>query len=426
MKKLLLLSLTVSIIAVSCTKDECTTRYSYETYLPIYKTMAEINEEIKFVPQRVLDKPGKIYYYDRYILINEREKGVHIIDNSDLRNPIKKGFIEIPGNVDISMTGQYIYADMSFNIVVIDISNFQNPRVVHVISDIKESWWPKDPEGRFMTALEYGETVEDHPCDQGRHGPIFYKDGLFMVDRLAMGNVSSPPSSTLSRVPEFNSGGQAGSLSRMALFDEHFYYVNDQSMHIFNVSKADNPTKLNEVYISWGMETIFPYEDKLFLGANEGMFIYDNRDKANPIYLSTFAHARACDPVVVEGNTAYVTLRDGNECQTFTNQLDIVDVSDLRNPTLIKSYPMHRPTGLAVRKNILYLCDDDQGLKVFDVADPLTVDRNLLGTIKDYHAYDVISLSDRLLLMIGADGFYQFDTKDPGKPVLLSAIKIGQ
>ena len=37
----------------------------------------------------------------------------------------------------------------------------------------------------------------------------------------------------------------------------------------------------------------------------------------------------SCDPVVVQGDYAFVTLRGGTECQGFSNQLDIIDISTL-------------------------------------------------------------------------------------------------
>ena len=195
-------------------------------------------------------------------------------------------------------------------------------------------------------------------------------------------------------------------------------------MHIYDVSDLSTPEKVSEAYMEWGVETIFPYKSNIFIGANNGMHIYDNEDPSNPQYLSTFAHANACDPVVVQDDIAYVTLRDGNECEDFVNQLDVVDVSNLLEPQLIASFPMHNPHGLAVRGDILYLCEGDEGLKVFNVAEVEEIHKNQIGNVPDYDAYDVISVSSRLLLMIGSDGFYQFDTEEPRKPNLLSSIKV--
>ena len=62
---------------------------------------------------------------------NEAGSGVHVIDNSDIANPVKMGFLEIDGNEDIAVRGDYLYADTWQNVLVIDISSIQNPEIVH-------------------------------------------------------------------------------------------------------------------------------------------------------------------------------------------------------------------------------------------------------------------------------------------------------
>ena len=156
------------------------------------------------------------------------------------------------------------------------------------------------------------------------------------------------------------------------------------------------------------------------------MHIFDNSNPSEPVWMAAFAHATACDPVFVDGDIAYVTLRDGRECETFTNQLDVVDISDLYQPELMVSYPMDHPHGLSVRSDILYLCEGQHGLKVFGTEDPYTIDQNLLEHLKGFDAYDVISLADDHLLLVGADGFYQFDTKNPESIETLSKINVVQ
>ncbi len=421
MKYLCFTLLLSSLLITSCVQDECSTTFTYQGYEAVYKTLEEIEDEITFVDERVMENPGKFYYYSHMILISERDEGVHVIDNSDVRNPKSLGFLSIPGNQDISMSDHYIYADTRFNIVVIDIENVREPKIVNFLENVKDIYYERTPEGSFLVDFQLADITQEVGCDE-RVVDVFWatqtRDILFIDAALDM-------PSALGSVPEFDNSGIAGSLSRMALFNDHFYYINDHKMSIFDVEDLANPKPLNEVYMDWGIETIFPYEDKLFIGANDGMHIFDNADPSNPVYLSTFEHARACDPVVVQGNLAYVTLRDGNECTNFTNQLDVVDVSDLLRPQLLASFPMHHPHGLSVRGNVLYLCEGDQGLKVFDVSDPEVIDRNLLAHLDRYFAYDVISVSPNLLLMIGADGFYQFNTSDPSNPIELSAIATG-
>ena len=58
----------------------------------------------------------------------------------------------------------------------------------------------------------------------------------------------------------------------------------------------------------------------------------DNSNPASPQLLSTYAHVNSCDPVVVEGDIAYVTLRSGNTCAGFTDQLDVINLQDPKKP----------------------------------------------------------------------------------------------
>src|SRR5690606_5585000 len=139
-----------------------------------------------------------------------------------------------------------------------------------------------------------------------------------------------------------NSTVIGGSMARFTATSGHLYTIDGQEIKVFDVQQAQ-PVLRNEVAVQWGIETLFPMAGSLFVGSNAGMYLYDITDPANPAYRSTFAHAQACDPVFVSEDIAYVTLRDGNQCQGFVNQLDVIDVSNLENPRLIRSYPMTNP-----------------------------------------------------------------------------------
>ena len=103
--------------------------------------------------------------------------------------------------------------------------------------------------------------------------------------------------------------------------------------------------------------------------------------------------------------------------------MDLVDVSDATLPKLIKSYQMENPHGLSVDFPTLYLCEGEFGLKIFDATDKMEIDKNLISQFKDIHAYDVIAMG-KTLLMIGKDGFYQYDASDVKNVRLLSKILV--
>ncbi len=422
MKKIIILLSACMFVLFSCSED-CQTTYTYETYLPVYKSPEELTPEISYEASRSLESPGKIYYYGNYILINEKNAGVHIIDNSDIQNPTKIGFISIEGNLDIALKGDFLYADDFYNLMVIDISDMQNPKITCTIPNIKEEAYFDEVRRAFIVDYEHVTEQIEIGCDEEAPFEIVVDGNTLFNTDLRFIDIAVEAQDVA--IPGAPSGG-GGSLARVAFINDNFYYVNNYAMKVFDASVLSKPDLLNTVYLDWGVETIFPYEDKIFIGANDGMHILDNSDPANPEYISTFRHARACDPVVVQDDIAYVTLRDGSECQNFINQLDVVDVQNIEEPQLIASFPMDNPHGLSVREETLYLCEGKAGLKVFDVSNLEEIDRNLLSHLKELEAYDVISLTPELLLMVGPGGFYQFDSSDPKSLKLLSSILIGE
>lgn len=219
--------------------------------------------------------------------------------------------------------------------------------------------------------------------------------------------------------------GQGGSLARFTIIGDYLYSVDQFDLKTYHLEEATNPKLVGTTFIGFNIETIYPFEDKLFIGSQTGMFIYDVSNPAQPTMLSEFTHARACDPVVSDGEYAYVTLRDGIVCTNASNQLDVLDVSSLTNPQLIKSYPMTSPAGLGIDGNVLFICDGTSGLKVFDVEDKLKVDENLLDQVTDFVPVDVIPIrSEKRLIVTAEEGLYQFDYHDPENLELLSNVPI--
>jgi len=82
--------------------------------------------------------------------------------------------------------------------------------------------------------------------------------------------------------------------------------------------------------------------------------------------------------------------------------------TDYKNNTLVASYPLSSPYGLGIDDEILFVCDGDAGLKVYNVADKLHVDSNQLAVFPNIKTYDVIPVNG-YLFMIGDDGFYLYD-----------------
>jgi hypothetical protein len=417
----LLLSMVIlmALTMVNCT-DDCQNTETYVYLEPVYTSASEVRSSFASLEPRALEHAGKIYRKDHYLFINELGKGIHIFDNNDKTNPKALSFVNIPGSFDVAVKGDIMYVDSFVDLVVLDISDptkvVQVDRIENVLSNMDIMGFYSSEQTGFVTDFREIEYMQVYECDEfpvfpNRGGGIWLSSDASVQFSSGNGESSGSPGS-----------GLGGSFARFAIYTDYLYVVDNFTMHVFDINNLKSPDEISLLDLGWGIETIFPYHDKLFIGSNTGMQIFDNTDPRNPAYVSEFSHALACDPVVVDDDIAFITLRTGNSCFGIDNQLDVVDISNLENPWLVKSYPMQHPHGLAVDADILFLCEGKHGLKVFDVGDKRNIDQNLLSHLPDIPAYDVIAIDSHLIL-VGDDGIYQFDYADPQALKLLSVIR---
>jgi hypothetical protein len=390
----------ITIIAFTKCSQTCIETTSYYVTTPIYGLLDSIKNAVEVQGPREITTPEKIYFKDDFIFLVESGMGIHVINNANPSSPVTERFIQVPGNHDVAIQDQFLYADSYTDLLVFDVSNVDNIGLENRVESVFEYYG----DFYFASALDQGLIVVDmkeelitdefeFDCSPNRFG----NRGDESAPILAAFNDSGVKS---------GGSGTGGSMARFTITNNQLYTVDHYSIRHFNIENPSAPIPEEPVYIGWDIETIFPYEENLFIGSRSGMHIYNISNPAEPTFVSIFEHATACDPVVVQGDIAYVTLRNGQDCQTFTNQLDIVDVSDVTNPVLMKSYPMQNPHGLGIQDNCLYICEGDFGLKYYDAADPLNI--QLKTHYQGIHALDVIPLQDRLLL-IGNDGFHQYE-----------------
>lgn len=88
---------------------------------PVYMSYSELRQAVAAEAPRAMSSLGRMVIYRDHLFINEANKGLHVIDNTDPRSPNPLGFINIPGNTDVSIRDGYLYADSFVDLVVIDI-----------------------------------------------------------------------------------------------------------------------------------------------------------------------------------------------------------------------------------------------------------------------------------------------------------------
>jgi hypothetical protein len=393
----------------SCFKDKC--RRTYTLYTPVYQTLSEVRANMKSNSPKELHSPGKLYIYGHYIFLNELNQGIHIIDNSQPSNPTNVAFINIPGNVDLAVKGNTMYADSYGDLITFDITN---PRQV-VVKKTLDKVFPNrvgyyqnyasgDPDSiKLITDWLARDTTVD--CDSySQLYELYY--GQNLADKS--GSYSSP--------------GMGGSMARYTILNNHLYSVTTTDLNVYDISTPQDPSFKGQSFIgNSNIETIFPFKNKLFIGSSSGMFIYDASSPATPVKMGQFSHVRSCDPVIADDKYAWVTLRSGTLCQGFTNQLEVVNIDDLMNPWLLKTYGMTNPHGLSKDENLLFVCDGSDGLKIYNAKDPNNL--QLIKQIKGMETFDVIAWNTKALV-VAKDGLYQFDYSNVANIRLISKIRI--
>jgi hypothetical protein len=393
-------------------------------------TYDQLRAAVATEPARPLTQPGKIYYYGTKILINEFNKGIHIIDNADPNNPKNLAFINIPGNVDLAVRANVLYADSYIDLVAIDISDPTSAVEVGRSEDvfpyrIYNNGFAGDP--ALGVIVDWAEEVvtEIDNCQNICYGWCATGDVLmFSADGGGTAQSGGPEAQGFgAEGGSRETLGMGGSMARFTLVDAYLYAIDEEMMHVFSIADLHNPTPTNELSVGWGIETIWSHGLHLFIGSQAGMHIYDITTPGSPTFVSTYEHINSCDPVVVSGNYAYVTLRSGTRCEGFTNQLDVVNISNMNNPFLVKSFDMHNPHGLGVDGELLFICDGGEGLKIFDKSDILNVTDNVVTTYPTINAFDVIPYGN-VAMVISTDGFYQYDYSDVHNIRLMSVIPV--
>lgn len=400
-----------------CLKDSYTKSYRYTYYVPVYQTTAEVRAGIQSNPAQPVESPGKLYIKGNYIFLNEVDRGVHVIDNSDPSHPRSVAFINIPGNMDLAVKGNTLYADLYTDLVAIDITDPLHVTLKKVVEDVFPHRYYNNffvPDStKVIARWEKRDTVI---TERGSIGGWLKSANVYM-------NYAMPGSGqALATAGKAASPyGVGGSMARFTIVNQRLYTVGSSDLRVFNIANETDPNYVTKRDLGWNIETIYPFLNRLFIGSQTGMFIYDISSADNPVLMGQFAHVFSCDPVISDGSYAYVTLRSGTTCAHAVNELDVLALNNILAPSLIRSYPMTNPHGLAKDGSLLFLCDGNDGLKLFDASD-LSQFR-LISKVAVPEANDVIAFGG-LALLVAKDGLYQYRYSPSGNLQFLSKITL--
>lgn len=413
-KHLLLLSLAV-LSLTGCKKYKNKEVYAN---VPVYMDYASFRESFYYEEGMPIQGSGNIFIYNQYIFLSEEDKGIHIIDNSTPAMPEIKGFMNIPGNTQMAVKDNYLYANSFIDLLVIDISVISQPTLVTRVLDVFEYATPAVND-QYPVADIYkdrgvvvGWKIEKTKDVSGFGNKWFVSDCEECEQtQMTTKSMSSLPTTL------------TGSMSKFAIYEDHLYAIDNDEIMSIDITQRTQPAMKSSRPTYKTCETLFEKDGYLYMGTTTGMVVYNVKSApSEPSEVSEIEHVVACDPVFVQGHYAYVTLRTGNDCGGSVNELQVIDISNKYFPKVKERFSMSNPFGLAVDGTLLFVCDGEEGLRVYDNTNPLECGDNLMYTFPSIVARDII-LNNGLAVVIAEHGIFQYDYSNPANLQFISALQ---
>jgi hypothetical protein len=201
---------------------------------PKFMTLEALRSSVEITEPTPIIESGKIYVYKDLVLVNDVDRGIHVIDNSNPENPKKVAFITIKANKDMEIKGDYLYVDSLMDLVVFNISEINNIKEVTRLKDV----FPQYVIMPFVENMivDYGDQVPNAneiivswtiTEERRRIEEIDDLNTRFMND-LALAEANT-------------SVGQGGSLARFKIVEDYLYAVDSHSINIFDINNLETP-----------------------------------------------------------------------------------------------------------------------------------------------------------------------------------------
>lgn len=215
-----------------------------------------------------------------------------------------------------------------------------------------------------------------------------------------------------------DAGSSNGSLTRFITVGQYLYIVDNSSLQTYSLQQPQTPQFKASTDVGFNIETIFSYQDKLFIGSNTALYIYSLSAPEKPARLAQVSYfIRGRDPAVARDSVAYSTLR-GN----FGGTLNVFNIKDPTQPFQVNALGLNSPHGLGLKDSALYVCNGASSLKVYNISKPFQpVEKYDLSSVNETFL-DVI-VQDKVLVCYIEGGICLLDISDIFKPVFISKIK---
>lgn len=419
MQKILFFLATASLLfTYSCNSDISSAQVSYTKATAIYGDLEELREVTLQEDAKPIVNTGKVFVSEDLLLIGEENEGIHVYDNSDPRNPTALSFLNIPSNTEFFVKDNFIYAESYYDMLKIDIGDKHNP---HIDSRVENAFIQDlfNDQGQVLVGFDIEQVTEEVEENSNLRNELSQNNNMAFFDfeeRII-------PASTVPSSFAGSSNTAIGTINRIAHADDHVYIISDSYMTI--LSDRGELEFVDNIEAGEEMETIYPQDNALYVGTRSSMIVFDITTPTQPRQRSRYNHRTSCDPVLPNGDIAYLTLRSGNTgCTGDINALVVLDISNDNFTSEIQTVEMQNPFGMTIIDETLYVGEGLFGLKTFDIS--ATNNRvSLISSDDSIVAFDIIPHPTRtdIVLIANENGFGQYQINENQDMTLLSLIE---
>lgn len=373
----------ILLLFSACNKDQGNVTLTYHKASAVYGDIDQVRTTPLMVASKTIENPGKIFYGEQFLLVGEEGEGIHVFDNTNPNSPLGVGFIQLPFTKEFYVQDQFVYAESHYDFVKIDLSVLTAPTMVDRVEYAFADPIMND-KGEVLLGFNYDVVTESFALHSAEAKALEETNMLYMD---YMGEMIPP-----SNVPSTFAGSGSsikGTLNKIAVTSNHAYVIGDDEIYTFR----NDPSSMSYVgatKVTNDLETIYPENNRLYLGTARSMEVMDVAMGDAPQHISSYDHPTSCDPVMPYGNVAYLTLRTGDfsGCNGDQNTLDVIDISNISEPEIIEEITMTSPYGMCVSNNYLFVGEGTNGLSIFNISDP--TQPILAVTHTGFEVYDIL------------------------------------
>lgn len=384
----------------ACKKDE----FKRSIWVKKGQSVQDIRASFSVEPPRSITHPAGVYRSGNLLFLLQENEGVGIMDITQPEAPVDKVFIKLLSNSHVVVKSNVMIADNGVDLVSIDISDLNNIRLLNRIHNVFPEKWLKEQDSTVF---------------------IGYEEQKISTFKSYNPSDTVPPQN---RNTENNAAlaiGKGGSETRFALQDNFLYIARGNALTPVDLTTPSQPILKDAVgYDGYPtFETVYAYQGFLYVGTSDGVLILNSSISPSTPHFVSFASRtiRGCDPVVVQNNFMFSTVRTGTVCNQFgQSALFIHDVSDKTYPKMAYNKTIDNPKGLGIDGNLLFVCQGDKGMAIY-TWDETTQALNYLYQKIDLYAFDVIT-GNNILIVAAENGLYLYDYSDPNNIKRLSKV----